>query len=409
MAKLSLTILSFALLSILVKDSYQQVEKSELRTNVTLPNADKFLHLYGLPVGQGDTYIVQCPNLIGGKLTVVDMGSSESKDESFWDEIEVGSMIPKVFNSHEKIKKIRNIYITCNETNLPSPIKSWLQKFTLDSKVRTFKNGSRCGPNGKACGFIDVCSNPARTTKNINARVLAANWGQQCGKNNVNSNNNNNNLVNKKKNSNNNDRAQLNKNTDVMVISLAFNKVKTLMIGDFEDFTPSENEEGPYFDLVNYYKTDLLTSVYQLAHHGAENLANKKIIRQATKPTALYVSSNPYYSYFHPRCNIIDAFLKEVKSVCKPQSKLGDKFYCGAHPLDKPENRDVRISRGFVGTDYKLQKNYVCGEQNGTLRNVTNNEYAIYSTVPDEMTLNIVEYITDGLDWGFVNNFVPRF
>ena len=58
-----------------------------------LPAPDGLLHVYNLPVGQGDAQLVQCPQ---GELGLVDFGSNqwprrEPEDERFWgpDEIQV--------------------------------------------------------------------------------------------------------------------------------------------------------------------------------------------------------------------------------------------------------------------------------------------------------------------------------
>ena len=61
-----------------------------------LPAADGLLHVYNLPVGQGDAQILQCPS---GQLNIIDMGSNqwpkrEAQDERFWgaEEIKVSFM-----------------------------------------------------------------------------------------------------------------------------------------------------------------------------------------------------------------------------------------------------------------------------------------------------------------------------
>ena len=51
---------------------------------------------------------------------------------------------------------------------------------------------------------------------------------------------------------------------------------------------------------------------------------------------------------------------------------------------------------------------YTCGEASSGQRAVTNNNLAIFTTVPTQTQMNVVEFRTDGTKWGFVNNFVPR-
>ena len=43
-----------------------------------IPPANSNLNVYALPVGQGDSTIIQCPSQFGGKITVVDSGSCKS-------------------------------------------------------------------------------------------------------------------------------------------------------------------------------------------------------------------------------------------------------------------------------------------------------------------------------------------
>ena len=44
-----------------------------------LPQPDGNLNIYSLPIGQGDSHVVQCPD---GSLTLFDMGSNDYD----WDE-----------------------------------------------------------------------------------------------------------------------------------------------------------------------------------------------------------------------------------------------------------------------------------------------------------------------------------
>jgi len=58
-----------------------------------------------------------------------------------------------------------------------------------------------------------------------------------------------------------------------------------------------------------------------------------------------------------------------------------------------------------------LTQVYTCGintESGGGLQTVTNNEYAIYTTTPDQLTLNIIKFSSDGVKWGFTNNELPK-
>jgi hypothetical protein len=85
--------------------------------------------------------------------------------------------------------------------------------------------------------------------------------------------------------------------------------------------------------------------------------------------------------------------------VCQPGvSDVASPLFCGLHPYDNLPLTD------------RVQQVYTCGFSGGALRTDINNEYAIYSTVPDEQTLNVVELVIDGRRnrWGFINNFMTK-
>jgi len=88
-----------------------------------------------------------------------------------------------------------------------------------------------------------------------------------------------------------------------------------------------------------------------------------------------------------------------VGSICKPTiGDVASPLYCGLHPYDN------------FPVEQHVQRTYTCGYSGGALRTVNDNDYAIYTTVPDQNTLNLVELVVDGPGnrWGFVNNFMPK-
>ena len=68
-----------------------------------------------------------------------------------------------------------------------------------------------------------------------------------------------------------------------------------LASGDFEDETPDWNEDGLQKLMVDYYGPALETTVFVLAHHGADYLANKPVLRNALKPLAVMASADTDY------------------------------------------------------------------------------------------------------------------
>jgi beta-lactamase superfamily II metal-dependent hydrolase len=355
-----------------------------------IPAPDGLLHVYALPVGQGDSHVVQCPS---GTLTIVDLGSSEDDTAGFWHIAELTaffqgqynlirniilthnhydhySFIPTVLDpTTADMSGLQEIYISCTSTDLVADIQTWLGKLNGGaSMLRLFNGGGQCGTNDIPCEPLSLCPNdPAVTVK-----VMSANIGQQCSV------------------------SGGNKNVDSLVFKVTHGSVSIMFNGDFEDFTSSDTEDGPQKSLVDYYGAEMHVTVYKLAHHGAENLANKPVSRDAVMPKAVFVSGNPWYSYRHPRCGITDGFINNVQPLCQPEvTDTASPLYCGPHPIDN------------LPIEQRVQRVYTCGLSSG-LRGVTDNAYAMYSTVPDETTMNVVELVSDGTRWGFINNLLPK-
>ena len=85
--------------------------------------------------------------------------------------------------------------------------------------------------------------------------------------------------------------------------------------------------------MVDYYGDEMKVTVFKIAHHGAQRLANKPVSNAAHAPKAVFVSANTVYSnYYHPRCDVFDSFIG-YDTLCKPlETDPSSKYYCGAHP-----------------------------------------------------------------------------
>jgi len=51
-----------------------------------IPEPDGRLHIYALPVGQGDAHVIQCPS---GTLSINDLGTSDGVANGFWHNTEL--------------------------------------------------------------------------------------------------------------------------------------------------------------------------------------------------------------------------------------------------------------------------------------------------------------------------------
>jgi len=355
-----------------------------------IPGADGMFHFYALPVGQGDAHVIQCPN---GDLSIVDLGTTDSAGAGFWhvnnivgflqgqfhlirnvmishNHVDHNSFLPTVLTAARGLTGLTNIYITCTANDLSSTIRTWITSVQGDNKIRLFNNGQACGPNLPACSAFNLCPGESR----IQTKVMAANL-EKCVKNNV--------------------------NIDSIVFKITYNQVSIMFNGDFEDATTNQNENGHQKALVDFYGAEMKVTVYKISHHGAQNLANKRVTCNAHAPKAIFVSGNPWSSYRHPRCDVIDRFRTEVRSLCRPlETSASSAWYCGQYHINN------------APADDKLQRTYWCGENatsiNGGHRGVTNNDLAIYTTVPSQNVMNRIEFTTDGVKWGFRNNFIPK-
>lgn len=264
---------------------------------------------------------------------------------------------------------LQNVYVSCTAAGMTSALTGWLRDIQAENKVRTFNGGRACGPNGQSCGTMNLC--PGNSA--INFRVMAVNMA---------------------------DCDDSNKNIDSVVFKVTYNQVSVFFNGDFEDRTSSQSANGVQKQMIDFYGNDMKVTVYKLSHHGAQALANKIVTCHAHAPKAIFVSGHPWYtpgSYRHPRCDIIDIFVNDVRTLCRPtETNTASPFYCSNHPIAN------------LPTAEKLQQTYTCGEVTDAYRRVTNNNLAIYTTTPEASILNLIEFTTDGSRWGFRNHYYPR-
>ncbi len=328
-----------------------------------IPDPDGQLHVYFLPIGQGDATVIQCP---GGSLNLYDWGSSNSRGERFWAGPELRdylagrigdirsvlvthhhwdhySLLPDTFPSEAELSGLEHIYIACTEDNMAATMRDWVDDINGRSKLRLFNGGNHCGTNGVDCGTLDFCPGD-----NVDTFVMAANMDGGCpGGGNL--------------------------NIDSVVTKVSYGGLSILLCGDFEDPTSGAGSDGPQRQMVEYYGSELVTPVYHAAHHGATNLANKLVWLEGVAPDALIGTGDAWYQYGHPRCLMIDRLLDDVGSLCQPGSS------CPA------------------GSD--TQTTYTCGISSSEFDTRTGNTHAIYTTTPDQSNMNLIDVASTGSSW----------
>ena len=240
--------------------------------------ADSDLNIYALPVGQGDSTIIQCPIQYGGYVTVVDSGSCKSTNFMTKEDVATfltGQMIEKIFLSDPDKDRINYIDAIMQGRN-PYPTKiyhscQWNAN-TYGKYIKTtglthnqIGGPSCCGKTGtRACPQYTICQG------NVKVNVLASGLGGCIGNN----------------------------NGDSLVLQVEYSGRTLYLPGDFE---------GNHSFIQSFINCadSLQSDIYQLAHQGAYNgQANTDTILDRIQPLYAFSSSGLKKNYKHPRCEI---------------------------------------------------------------------------------------------------------
>ena len=265
--------LQLIIVPLLIEIINTQGQRSPSSPITRLTSADENLNILALPVGQGDATIIQCPAQHGGKLTVVDMGSS--KNEWFMSKQDIakyleGFIIEKVFLSHPD--KDHNNFLDAALRNLHPqyyPIVyhscDWTEyrKYVEITGITTKRVPFCCGGN---CPTFEICNGKARVA------VLASEHNK-CSRGGT--------------------------NGDSLVLQVQFADVKVLLPGDFEGSKQLIN------NFLHCAGQRVQSHIFRLAHHGAFNgKANAKQFLEAVRPYYAFSSSGLHEVYHHPRCEV---------------------------------------------------------------------------------------------------------
>ena len=259
-----------------------------------IPNADDQLHIYALPVGQGDCTVIQCPKAKGdpvkGVVSIIDAGSStdnigiKAKDivhflapatlhlvvitHSDKDHI---SYLDPILNNHKKHVSVHH------------PCK-WNNKYTkyIKSKYADPQQVLDC-QNIKDCADkLNLCPNYQPKFGKANSVTLSFVASAVGG------------CKNKRAN-----------NEDSLIAKITYAGISTLITGDFE------LGAKPMTNFLKKAKADLKSDIYKLSHHGAYNdKANRYKFLDAIK--AEYVFSSSGFKYKHPRCEIFKYYTNRL-------------------------------------------------------------------------------------------------
>ena len=268
----------------------------------------KKLEVHALPVGQGDCTVIYCPN--GDNAVLFDCGSVAGGENRFAPEyirnyfskvksitviISHGDQdhynyLPRIFPLESDIfKKIQKVITggpasdcSCKRTN----IIEWLKNFKNAGKL--ISTGTTFG--GLSVEDINKNNNFCEDT-DIKFHFIAAG----------------------------SPRKKKNERSIVMQLSRKDNPSTLLFPGDME---------GPMaINLATEVptKTQLKSTHYKIAHHGASTLANKKEWLDAIDPNEAHVSCVYYGSFGHPRCEVIEMLVPKLGTT--------DSIFGKTHPF----------------------------------------------------------------------------
>ena len=233
---------------------------------------DGYLHVYGLPVGQGDGTIIQCPN---GDISIVDLGSTTrtQTEGDYMTDPELaaflGTYVQRLkyifishadqdhFNLFPKLnvptRTVNAAYLGCSKNDYPTSIMSWITSaantVVADLKINT---------------VVSICGS---TGPQINIRVLASNTDVY--------------------------NIKVCSNEDSLVLRLEYGTFTLLLPGDLEDYSGFTYDQDGYITsrisgaygkpgvlrtVINNWANrsgGIASAVYRFAHHGTWPNGNK--------------------------------------------------------------------------------------------------------------------------------------
>ena len=254
-----------------------------------IPDADDQLHIYALPVGQGDCTVIQCPRAandpVKGTVSIIDAGSSKMIGINRDDIVDflARTELQFVVITHSDKDHINYMDTILNYYKKKVPV---FHSCNWNNHYKNYITSQYADPeeiphcmNIKDCwDKLNLCPNyqPSFGTANSVTLSFVASAVGGCAGNRAN-------------------------NEDSLISKITYAGRSTLITGDFE---------LPLDKMTNFLKKagpDLSSHIYRLSHHGAYNKeANQKVFLDAV--SASYVFSSSGFMHGHPRCEIYDYY-----------------------------------------------------------------------------------------------------
>ena len=294
-----------------------------LKVAVSIPPPDDQLHIYALPVGQGDCTVIQCPKAEGGPtkgvVTIIDAGASNSRGIGGQGIVDflTGTKLNFVIITHSHkdhqsyIDTILDYYKTPVTVYHPCDWSSYRVKSTYAEPQEVPK-----------CTGIQNCAekikleNLCPSTEGITMSFVASAY-KDCAGGTAN-------------------------NEDSIISKITWAGTSALITGDFEltdtDMDGFLMKAGP----------DLKSQIYRLSHHGALHANPPNLL---TYIQAQYVFSSSGYRYGHPRCEIYLYYDDEKNPYHLVNSVPPHPYTCYKHlGFSKYEHVDMMIKKPIFVT-----------------------------------------------------------
>ena len=248
---------------------------------VTLPPPDDDLHIYALPVGQGDSTVIQCPRADDGEISIIDMGSSKSTGVSEDDLVRYlnGQRIKYMILTHPDTDHIKYVDSVLDSYNKSVPVYHscpWKKYKVYSPNAVPNRVTKCCGKEG--CDLVlTLCPTSGATLEVVGSEYYNCRRGGS--------------------------------NRDSIVSVIQYEGVRALVMGDFE---------GSKRFIKRYIKcagggADIRADIYRLSHHGAYNgKANTTPLLKAVNATHVFSSSGLKSNYKHPRCELYNYYHNKV-------------------------------------------------------------------------------------------------
>ena len=248
-----------------------------------IPDADDQLHIYALPVGQGDCTVIQCPRAsrfdTKGLVTIIDAGAMGNRAWNGQDIVNFldgtrpnfivlthrhadhRSYVDDILNLY---KKKVTVYHSCD----------W-EHYDVNSQYAKPKRIRRC-VGIKDCEKRVLEKSLCPSDRHVTLSFVASAVGE-CAFNHP--------------------------NRDSIISKITYAGRSTLITGDFE------LTKNGMRDFLNTAGPDLHSDIYKLSHHGS-NKANSERFLDAVDARYLFSSSG--FRYGHPRCEIAKYYRKRL-------------------------------------------------------------------------------------------------